>query len=352
MVLLAVLALMTVVAALAVLLPLMRSRQVPPSGSDVAVYRDQLEEIERDLAAGLIREAEAEAARVEVSRRLLAAAEPAAGDAGGARWGRHATAAAALLVLPLGAAGVYLTFGSPGLSSQPLASRSTPAPAQSIEALVAHVEQRLASNPDDGRGWEVVAPVYLRMGRYEDAVRARRNALRLLGPTAGREADLGEALVAAADGSVTPEARAAFARAAALDANNVAAGYYLGLAAAQAGEREQALAAWRKLLADAPEGAPWVGFVEAAISRIGGPAAAPDGNYNEMVLGMVARLAERLKTDGTDVDGWVRLVRSYKVLGDEGKAKAAAEDGRRALAGDPDKVRRLDEAVKELGLKG
>jgi cytochrome c-type biogenesis protein CcmH len=212
----------------------------------------------------------------------------------------------------------------------------------------------------------VLAPVYLRTGRFDDAVKARRNALRLLGPTAVREADLGQAMVAAADGVVTADARAAFDRAAALDPGDVMARYFFGLAAEQEGKREAAAAIWRKLLADAPPGARWTATVQAALAQIGeavGPGAVPPPQAaagppkplaeppGEMILAMVARLAERLKADGSDLDGWVRLVRSYLVLGDQAKAQAALEDGRRALASDPDKLRRLDEAASELGVK-
>jgi cytochrome c-type biogenesis protein CcmH len=363
-----ILAAMTATAMLAVLLPL-RRRAPARSGSDVAVYRDQLEEVDRDRAAGLVGAAEAEAARVEISRRLLAAAAP-PGRADApveAKWGRRAAALAGMVMLPLGSAGLYLALGSPGVPSEPLASRSAAAPATtSIEAMVAQVEAHLAGNPEDGRGWEVLAPIYLRTGRFEDAVKARRHALRLLGATAVREADLGQALVAAADGVVTADARAAFERAAALDPGDVMARYFFGLSAEQEGRRAEAAAIWRKLLADAPPSARWTATVQAALAQIGegvgpapsSPAAAPAvaptplaEPPGEMILAMVARLAERLKADGSDLDGWVRLVRSYLVLGDQAKAQAAVADGRRALASDPDKLRRFDEAASELGVK-
>src|SRR5829696_55885 len=370
MILWLIFAAMTATAMLAVLLPL-RRRAPARSGSDVAVYRDQLEEIDRDRAAGLVGAGEAEAARVEISRRLIAAAAPVEAGRGDApvetRWGRRAAALAGVVLLPLGSAGLYLALGSPGVPSEPLASRSVAAPAStSIAAMVAQVEAHLALKPEDGRGWEVLAPVYLRTGRFDDAVKARRNALRLLGPTAVREAELGQAMVAAADGVVTADARAAFDRAAALDLGDVMARYFLGLAAEQEGKRQKAAAIWRKLLAEAPPGARWTATVQAALAQIGeavapgpsSPAAAPAEPPKplaeppgEMILAMVARLAERLKADGSDLDGWVRLVRSYLVLGDQARAQAALEDGRRALASDPNKLRRLDEAASALGVK-
>jgi cytochrome c-type biogenesis protein CcmH len=364
-----VMALMTAAAIFAVLWPLSRKKPLP-SGSDVAVYRDQLEEIERDRAAGLIGTAEAEAARIEVSRRLLAAADaPAAAPVAVADGRRRAVALVALLLLPLGAAGLYLTLGSPGLPGQQLeARREAPAEQRSILELVARIEARLQESPDDGRGWEVLGPVYMRMGRYDDAVAARRNALKLLGPTPQREADLGEALTAVANGIVTAEAKEAFDRALKLDAEDFRARYFAGLAAEQDGRPRDAAEIWRKLLESAPAGSGWAGFVRESLTRVDpsavaaqpGPGAADVAAANEMspeqretmIRGMVAKLAERLKQDGSDVDGWLRLVRAYMVLGDKEQARTSAGEARRALGGNADGLRRLDELIKGLGLEG
>ncbi|HEY6259387.1 MAG TPA: c-type cytochrome biogenesis protein CcmI, partial [Xanthobacteraceae bacterium] len=191
-------ALMTAMAMFAVLWPLARSREVPRSGNDLAVYRDQLEEIARDRAAGQIGEAEAAAAKVEVSRRLIGAADAEAsapGPAPATRWHRRLVTAVALAVLPLGATGLYLEVGSPELPGQPLSARAADVQNQSIDHLMGQVEAHLEANPDDARGWQVIAPVYLRLGRFDDAVKARRNVLRIGGQSADRQADLGEALV-------------------------------------------------------------------------------------------------------------------------------------------------------------
>src|SRR5262249_32469898 len=136
------------------------------------------------------------------------------------------------VLLPAGALTLYLLLGSPQLPGEPLAARlAAPAANRPIESLIAQVENHLERNPDDGRGWEVLAPVYMRVGRFDDAVRAWRNAIRLNGTSAVREADLGEAQVAAANGVVTEEAKAAFDRALKLDAQNVMARFYTGMAA-------------------------------------------------------------------------------------------------------------------------
>src|SRR5262249_34387179 len=263
------LALMTVAAVFVVLWPLGRARLAPAAGGDVAVYRDQLRELERDRSAGLIGSAEADAARVEISRRLLAAAD-AQGQAPSvslAPWRRRFIAVAALVALPVGAVALYLALGFPSLPDQPLAARNNGPENRSIAALVGQVEDRLEHNPQDGRGWEVLGPVYMRLGRFDDAVKARRNALRLLGASPTREGDLGEALVAAANGVVTADAKAAFDRALALDAQDPRAKFFTGVAAQQDGRNDEAATIWRELLAQAPADAPWTNVVRQSLAR-------------------------------------------------------------------------------------
>ena len=355
-----VFALMTAATIFAVLWPLGRRKPLRP-GTDVAVYRDQLDEIQRDRSAGLIGEAEAEAARVEVSRRLIAAADAAAAETPApeapARWRHRTTAVAGLVLLPVGAVLLYLVLGSPQLPGEPLAARlQAPSENRSIENLIAQVENHVQSNPNDGRAWEVLAPVYMRLGRFDEAVRAWRNAITLNGSSASREADFGEAVVAAANGVVTAEAKAAFQRALALDAQDVMARFYMGMAADQDGRRAEAEKIWGDLLANAPPGAPWVEVVRHAMQRnapaaSGATAAAPAGEpapglEQHDVGAMVARLAERLKKDGSDVNGWVQLVRSYRALGENDKAQAAMANARAALANDPDKLRQLAEGTE------
>lgn len=388
----AVLGLMTAAAIVAILFPLLRRAPADAPDQDLAVYRDQLAEIERDLANGRIVREDAEAARIEVSRRLIAAAERAERSAGAggaeakpvARRAWRFASAAALIALPLAAVAFYVSTGSPGLPGQPLAERMAKArampqaPAQefgTLASLVVRVETHLEQNPDDARGWEVLAPVYMRFERFDDAVKARSNIIRILGPTAERTAALGEALVAAGGGIVTPAAKAEFDRALALDRENITAILYTGLAAKQAGDYAEARRIWEGMIARAPAGAEWIGFVQQAIAALGdkppgSAAAARDAGRNaaptsgdgapadlsaeqrEMARGMVERLAKRLAENGADVDEWLRLVRSYLVLGDREKARAAAIDARRALSGDADKLQRLDSGVKALGVEG
>jgi cytochrome c-type biogenesis protein CcmH len=362
-----VFALMTVAAIFAVLLPLGRKERTPDQGSEVAVYKDQLVEIERDLAAGLIPAPDAEAARVEISRRLLAAAasEPALAPQSNLKW-RRAAAVLALAGLPLVAAGVYMPLGSPKLQDFPLAQRErAPGKAQSLENLVEQVQQHLEKNPTDGRGWNVLAPVLERLGRFDEAVRAYRNSLAYNGESSERRSDLGEAISAAAGGVVTAEAKTEFERAHALNADDPKANYFLGLAAEQDGRKDDAANIWRALLAKAPADAPWRALVQSSLVRVAGGtmpalsdetiAASKDmaeGDRNAMVRGMVDRLATRLKQNGDDVDGWLRLVRAYLVMGDRDKAVGASADARQAVASDAERLRQLNEGLKTLGFGG
>jgi cytochrome c-type biogenesis protein CcmH len=362
-----VFALMTAAAIFAVLWPLGRGNRAPVDGSETAVYRDQLAEVERDVSAGLVNPGEAAAARVEISRRLLAAtdAEPVVPPGSNVRL-RRIAAVIALVGLPAVVIALYGSLGSPSLPDFPLAQRSRPPQGtQSFEDMVAQVEQHLEKNPTDGRGWGVIAPVYVRLGRMDDAVRAFRNALTYSGESAARRSDLGEGLVAAANGVVTSEAKTEFERAVALNAEEVKANYFLGLAAEQDGRTTDAASIWRAMLEKAPANAPWRPLVQSALVRVGGApvpalsndavAAAKDMSETDrsaMIRSMVERLATRLRQNGDDVEGWLRLVRAYMVMGDDEKAKAASLDARQAVSKDPQLLRELNEGLKNLGLDG
>ncbi len=362
-----VFALMTAAAIFAVLWPLSRGGRSQNDGSEAAVYRDQLIEIDRDVAADLIGSPEAQAARVEISRRLLAAADNQRAPPTGSNVRlRRVAAVIALVGLPIVAVGFYYPLGSPNLGDFPLAQRAlVPDATQPLDKLVAQVEQHLENNPADSRGWNVLAPVLARLGRFDDAVRAYRNAITYGGDSAERRADLGEVLTGAAGGVVTAEAKAEFDRAIALNADQVKASYFLGLAAEQDGRPAEAATIWRAMLEKAPANAPWRPLVQAALGRVGGSpapalsndavAAAKDMNETDrsaMIHGMVERLATRLKQNGDDVEGWLRLVRAYMVMGDQDKARGALTEARQAVANNPERLRQLNEGLKNIGLDG
>jgi cytochrome c-type biogenesis protein CcmH len=344
-------ALLTFGACLAILFPLMRARAAAPAAAhDLAVYRDQLAEVDRDAARGLIGTAEAGEARAEIGRRILrigAAAQDMLPAHPAGAW-RRLLPALAILAVPLLSWGIYIYLGSPDLPSQPLAARLSADPAKSpVVELIARAEAHLAANPDDGKGWEVLAPVYLRVGRPEDSVTAYRNTIRLNGSNAQREAGLGEALATAAR-KVTPEAMAAFERALALDPGEAKARFFLAAAMAQEGRYGEATAAWKELLAALPPDSPWRGATEQAIAEAefrmaGGGASGPTADdvaaaetmttedRVAMVEGMVAQLDARLRENPNDAEGWQRLVRSYMVLGKETEARDALARGVAAL---------------------
>jgi cytochrome c-type biogenesis protein CcmH len=358
-------AVLTAAASLAILAPLYRARiGGAAERAAAAVYRDQLAEIDRDVARGIVTGDEAAAARAEIGRRLIK--EATAGDAPPARGGdlRLAVLAAAVGV-PLAAVALYLALGEPSATDSPLAARQNlPLEQQDEAILLARIEAHLASAPDDGEGWAVVAPVYSRIGRHDDAVRAYSNAIRILGPDADRESGLGEAITAANGGVVTNEARQAFERALALAPGAVRPRFYLALARGQDGDTAAAIAAWRALLADAPpEGAPWVEAARAELARLAGQAA-PGPTQDDvaaaaalgaderaaMIEGMVASLAERLASQPNDPEGWMRLIRSYAVLGRTSDAAAALARARQIFAGDAARQADLAALARSLGL--
>jgi cytochrome c-type biogenesis protein CcmH len=197
----------------------------------------------------------------------------------------------------------------------------------------------------------VLAPVYLRIGRAADAVRAYEAALRLLGSDAARLTNYGEAQVVANDGLVSAEARAAFEQALELDRSLAKARFYLARAAEQDGDREKARAEYGALLASAPGDAPWAPAVKERLARLdqSGSAAIPD---RDAIVGMVENLAARLDTEGGSAEEWARLMRSYSVLGQTGKARQAFVRARQVLAEDQAGLQAVDAMARELKLTG
>lgn len=341
-----ILAFLTAAACLAVILPLAGSKREAASAGahDREVYRDQMAEIARDAERGLIGEREAEEARAEIGRRLIRAEDEAARARGTGTVVARLVATVAVLAIPLLSWGLYSVIGSPDLPGQPLAARLAKDPAQaSVEELVARAEAHLRANPADGRGWDVLAPIYLRLNRGTEAQTAYRNAIRLLGPSAARETGLGEAIYVGAGGIVTREAVEAFRRAIDLgDGPNPKARFYLATAMAQEGRMDEATAALKALRAELPGDSPWLGVVAEALARADGEkqlrtakgpsqaemdaAAEMDADdRSAMIETMVAGLDQRLRENPADPDGWRRLIRSYSVLG-------RAEEARDALA--------------------
>jgi cytochrome c-type biogenesis protein CcmH len=345
---------LTVATLVLVLAPLLRNRTPPPARAefDLAVFRDQLAEVDRDRERGLLDAEQAEAARIEVERRMLAAADeqtPAPPEPR-QRHGGLVFAALAIVFVPAGAFGLYLTLGTPGIPDQPWAARETPGPTAnglaSMETAVAKLSERLQKDPNNAEGWILLGRSYLTMERYPESADAFRRALALNGSDPDLAAAYGEALVAAAGGEVTPDARQAFQSAFDAAPDNPKARYYLALHLAQQGDLNGALRGWVDLAAIAPADAPWLPMVRQQIARaaaalnIDPPTleAAPPGpsranmeaaaemsaeERGQMIRSMVERLAARLEDQPDDREGWLRLGRAYEVLGEPDKARDA-----------------------------
>jgi cytochrome c-type biogenesis protein CcmH/NrfG len=273
---------------------------------------------------------------------------------------RLIAAALVLIFVPLVALALYADLGRPDMPDEPLASRKADATtAEGVEAAVARLEAHLTASPDDGKGWEVIGPVYMRLGRFDDAVNAFREVLKLDGESASRRADYGEALVAAAGGVVTADARAAFDKALAEQPGQIAARFYLGLAAEQDGDKPKAIAAYKGLLSEAPDDAPWAATVKKRLAALEGGAApsgpasaAPDDAHQKSIREVVGQLAKRLAQSGGDAGQWQQLIRSYAVLNEPDKARDALAAARKALAGDAAAGPGLDSLAQKLGLEG
>lgn len=362
-------ALLTLGACLVVLLPAMRRPAAAAADTDfdLEVYQDQLSELEKDVVRGTIQGAEAEQARVEISRRILKLAGGKR-DGGGPRTA-HAgriVATLAVLAVPVASWGIYAATGSPHLPGQPLQARLEANPEEDpIVTLVARAEAHLAASPEDGRGWDVLAPIYHRMGRYGDASIAYGNAVRLLGASAAREAGLGEALAGAAGGMITADAQAAFERALAIEPKNPKARFLLATALAQEGKAAEAAHAWRAMEADLPAESPWRGAVAQALASVEEQPAMPgpsvdemeaagsmaDNDRSQMIEDMVAGLDTRLRANPQDPEGWQRLLHSYVVLGRREDAGDALARGLEALGRGSEAGEQLVLFAEERGVR-
>jgi len=339
---------------------------------DLEVYRDQLGEIEGDLERGLITADQAEAARIEVQRRVLTLGGPEEPDGAPSAPGRQYRWIAFGTIgigVPALALVLYFSVGSPGLPSQlysavPATSADSMA-GRSVDEAILNLERRLADNPQDTNGWLLLGRSFIALERLEDAVKALSRAAELSQGNLDIMTMLGEAKVWSADGVVTPEALQLFEAVLAKRPGEPAARFYLGISRAQAGVPREALDIWTALAAETPVDAAWredlVGLMNEAAVDLGieladipsapatqqpaqpstgstvaeapGPtaedmAAAADMSPDErmdMIRGMVARLAARLENESEDLDGWQRLAGAYRVLGENAKAEQAEQ---------------------------
>ncbi|MCL6655063.1 c-type cytochrome biogenesis protein CcmI [Agrobacterium rubi] len=369
-----IIALLTAAVALVLTYPLMRSKGIADTAreGEVAVYRDQLAELQRERASGLIGETEAEYARAEIGRRLLAAASDKTGEVSAMSPRKHnALASIVTVLLPLMGLCLYLYMGSPNTPDMPLAARLEK-PGNDMNLMIAKAERHLAQNPDDGAGWDVLAPIYFKTMRLGDAEMAYRNAIRLQGENAPRLTGLAETLIATNDGVVVEDARSALEDAEKMSPGNPRVRFYLALSLEQAGKTDQARDAFAALLKESPEGAPWIPLVQAHLQNTGGAdiAAAPrpqapggpsaedvaaasnmsSEDRQAMVAGMVESLDARLKENPDNFEGWMRLVRSYAMLKNDEKARQALAEGLKAFPAAGEQGKQLLALAQQLGV--
>ncbi|MDJ0629205.1 MAG: c-type cytochrome biogenesis protein CcmI [Rhodobacter sp.] len=375
---------------------------------DVQVYRDQLREVERDLARGVVTEDEAGRVRVEISRRLLEADKAASGAGAPGTAPRTLSLAAAggiALVLVGGALGLYAVIGAPGYSDLPLKTRialadaaradrpgqaeaeeqaaaglpSVPQASPEFLALMDRLRAAVAESPDDLQGQELLARNEARLGNFSASHLAQARVIELKGDAAiaddyGTLADL---MVLAAGGYVSPEAEAALTRALELEPRNGPARYYTGLLHAQTGRPDLAFRVWRALLAESRPDAPWVPPIEAQIrqmAQLAGeryvpprPPATPTGpgpsaadmaaaaemsaeDREAMIRGMVDGLAERLADEGGPPQDWARLIGALGVLGETERAGAIWAEAQEVFADAPQAVEAIRQAARNAGV--
>lgn len=357
---------------------------------DLAVFRDQLKEIERDQETGLLSPTEADAAKGEIERRMLRAVDGQADALDDAADEPPPPASAAAFPLALGVVvagasiALYLNTGQPGLRDAPRNMRTDlqtaqRGPAQAGgdvdgAAMRAQLQERLTANPNDMAGWVTLARTERVLGNHPAAVQAFERALALAGrnATADLIADYGEAQVFEAFGTVSPRAVETFEQALAKDAGEIKSRFYIAVGRAQSGDYAGAIALWRGLTADAAPDAPWVGEVRSRIAdaamkgnimpmsvpperpgkakpgrsgltgAIAGDKAPTAGDVEAVremtpqdqtafIRTMVQQLADKMEANPNDVDGWLRLGRAYEVLEEPAKSKAAFGQAKRRL---------------------
>ena len=324
------------------------------------VYRDQLQALDREVAAGSIPQTEAEGLRIELSRRLLEAAR----QVGQARALPPVSPLLLALFIPLIVVPLYWHFGSPKMPDTPLAPRIASAIANNdYEAMLAQVEKHLIEKPDDVVGWQVAAPAYAELGRYQDAADAYLKIASLSAPTPDILTSYGEMLTLANKGLITKSAAQAFNRALALDATYPRARFFAAMSLKQDGKVAEAKAAYEKLLADAPPDAPWRKAVEQELAAMNAtpPALtdqqAKDGaamnkaDQSAMIQAMVDGLEQKLIANPGDLEGWLKLIRARMVLGETDKAKAAMEKANSQFKDKPEALGQIKALADETGLK-
>jgi cytochrome c-type biogenesis protein CcmH len=328
--------------------PRMVNAAAPETDDANSHFRQVLTGIDADLASGKLGEAEATAAKAELAREILRhKAEAGTGATGGPAFGKvpHLVGVAAVAVMTLG---LYAVLGSPDVPSMPLASRENPAASQiDLDAAIVRIEEQLAANPDDVRGWSVIAPAYLQLGRYADAAKAFRRVIELGEATPEVQLRLAEALLREGSEASASQAVSTLETLVASDDANVMAKLYLASVYTGLERYDDAVTLWEAAIATANGDEPWLANARQGLA-VAQNAGAPQANEaeTEMIGQMVTGLAERLSTSGGSIEEWTQLVRAYLVLGDTDSAQAAYGD---AVAAYPQAFDRGDLDTLALG---
>ncbi|QFY62768.1 c-type cytochrome biogenesis protein CcmI (plasmid) [Rhizobium grahamii] len=339
------------------------SRAVVPVNSAGRIYRDQIAELLLERAEGRISVEDYELARAETARRLFRESDAEDRKSRPLSLGKVKLAIAAFL--SLASISLYVAVGSPDLPSLPLKERLAH-PGQDLAILIRKTETHLEKTPDDGRGWDVIAPIYLRTDRAGDAAHAYENAIRLQGPSTDRLNGLTEALLASSNGKVTDAVKSVLEQALAIDPQNPRARFYSALGMEQAGRGEDAQMAFVALAMDSPAGAPWLPLVNDHVTKHGGTSATPTAGVpggpteaqvvdasalgadekTKMVRGMLTRLEEKLARNPVNFQGWLQLITSYGVIHDKSRAEDALARALGSFPANSDEGSRLIAAAR------
>ena len=369
---------------------------------DLRVYRDQLREIDRDMARGTVTGDEAARLRTEISRRILEADRAMQGAGAPGEAPRQATLAAAglIAIVLVGAVWTYLRIGAPGYPDMPIAERLAmadeayrtrpsqaeaqaaaalrvgPAPAAdaSFIALMTKLRTALKDRPDDLDGHLLLARNEAALGNFAAAIAAQQRVIAIKGPQvqAQDHASLAEVMILAAGGFVSAAAEAELVQALRLDPLDGTAGYYAGLMFAQVGRPDRAFSLWAPLLQRSNPDDPWVAPIRAQIEQVASeagvaytlPDAAPGPDQaavaaaadmtpearQQMITGMVAQLSDRLATQGGTAEEWARLIGAYGVLGDAGRAKDIWAEAQARFADKPGDLAQIRAAAVTAGV--
>lgn len=384
-----------------------RAEAEHPAAYDLRIYRDQLKEVERDLARGVINEADAERIRTEVGRRVLAAdAQLAIADVSSQQPRSLTIAIAAVIALLLtgGGVAIYTQLGTPGLGDLPhkarlqasqelyssrssheaflarLPVRNAPQQEAGYLELVERLREAVASRPDELQGQQFLAQSEARLGNYAAARAAQSAVIRLKGEAAGASdfVTMAQMYITEADGYVSPEAEAALRRALRADRTDPVARYFLGQMWLQNDRPDRAFGLWSQLLNEGPEEAPWIAPIRQSIDDIAwlagveytqpapsematdmpGPSVQDIENAGEMtpeerqemVQSMVQRLNDRLATEGGTPEEWARLISAYGSLGDESRARAIWLEAQQRFADTPDALETVRRGAARAGV--